>query len=444
MPLVFIHGVNTRATDPDYERGVAARQMMFEQLVARPMRTTYPDFRIAPDVYWGDLGVGFLWRLRSIPDIRQKEVQGPEEDRSKNLDLLRVGSAKSRLDSRVEHLGIPQPFAEAAKVDPAGLIRAIFAAEADRFAPPLLKPPVDDSNAGGRTTEEGKNHGLLWIAVDRFARRVETQRALIQAESDSEVVERIQSGIRDEFQAVFEEAKPAAAETSEGVEHLGKLSDGLGWALGHLKDAVDDASAFLKKTAASAGRDASLGLTKILRDPISRKGLRFLGDVLVYLHHGAKGSPNICQRVREGLLKLKPNEGEKEPLVVVTHSFGSEIVYDLLTSRALDDITIDLWVTVGAQTSLFAEMQLFTAMPTDIPKDTDQYVLGRPARVTKWVNFYDPADALSYKHKPVFGDVEDILVNDAGNLTNAHGHYFVTPFFYDKVAEQLQGMPPKL
>jgi len=109
--------------------------------------------------------------------------------------------------------------------------------------------------------------------------------------------------------------------------------------------------------------------------------------------------------VREGLLALKPKDGEREPMVVVTHSFGSEILYDLLTSGGLNGLIIDLWATVGAQTSLFAEMRLFGAMPGDIPKDTQNYSLGRPSGVTKWVNIYDPADALSYKHQPVFGDV---------------------------------------
>ena len=105
----------------------------------------------------------------------------------------------------------------------------------------------------------------------------------------------------------------------------------------------------------------------------------------------------------------------------------------------MNGLIIDLWVTVGAQTSLFAEMRLFGAMPPDIPKDTHNYVLPRPPGVTKWVNIYDPADALSYKHQPVFGDVIDIPVSDGGNLTNAHGHYFVTVSFYETVLRELRG-----
>ena len=134
MPLVFIHGVNTRKSDADYGRAVAARRTMFDQLVAREVRKTCPRFQVAEDIYWGDLGVGFLWNLRSVPDIRKTETQGPEEDALKNADLLRIVSDEAS-DGKVEHLGPPQPLVEAAKRDPAGLVRAMFAEDADRFAP---------------------------------------------------------------------------------------------------------------------------------------------------------------------------------------------------------------------------------------------------------------------------------------------------------------------
>jgi len=66
---------------------------------------------------------------------------------------------------------------------------------------------------------------------------------------------------------------------------------------------------------------------------------------------------------------------------------------------------LSIWGRLNHWSKRFAEMRLFGAMPGDIPKDTQSYSLGRPCGVTKWVNIYDPADALSYKHQPVFGDV---------------------------------------
>ena len=455
MPLVFIHGVNTRSTDADYTRGVEARRMMFDQLAARKIRERYPGFRVADDVYWGDLGVDFLWRLRSIPDIRQKYAQGPEGDEIENPDLLALmiqPAEGKKPDEKREHLGAAQPLAEAARRDPARLVRALFAGEADRFAPPLFRPPA---LSGKQTVEpesavaQGENLGLLLMAVDQFARKVAEQPGLIQGATDSDVLAAIQNGIDDQYRSTFETARADREQMPGDKEHLGKISDGIGWTRNYLKKAVEDARDFVSKQATAVARDASLELSGWLRDPLSRKGLRFLGDVLVYLHHGIRrlegstGSESIYDRVRSKLLALKQAE-KKEPLVVVTHSFGSEILYDLLTSGGLKDLDdIDLWVTVGAQTSLFAEMRLFAWMAKNIPEDTEAFTLGLPPKVKNWVNFYDPADVLSYMHGPVFGKVKDIAVDDGGNLKNAHGHYFVTTSFYENVLKELQEALPK-
>jgi hypothetical protein len=422
--------------------------MMFDQLVATKIREQYPSFQVADDIYWGDLGVQFLWRLRSVPDIREKFTQGPADDELQNPDLVALMAQLAKDDKR-EHLGAPQPLADAARRDPAGVVRALFAKEADRFAPPLFSDGNGNAPPDSESAElQGKNLGLLLIAVDRFARKAAQDLALIQGASDNEVLNRIQDGVEDEYwnavEAVRKETESAAAEK----EHLGKISDAIGWTTNYAKKTIQDAKDYLSKTAVAKTREVSLGISRRLRDPLSRKGLRFLGDVLVYLHHGIRlpssssASESIYGRVRSKLLALKQPE-KKEPLVVVTHSFGSEILYDLLTSDGLKELDdVDLWVTVGAQTSLFAEMRLFQEMPNQIPEDTDKFTLGLPPKVLNWVNFYDPADALSYKHEPVFG-IKDIVVDDGGNLKNAHGHYFVTTSFYEGVLAELQALLPK-
>jgi hypothetical protein len=444
LPLVFIHGVNTRSTDADYARCVEARRMMFDQLVAKKVRERYPGFRVAEDIYWGDLGVKFLWRLRSIPDTRQKYTQGPGGDEMGNPDLLALMLQPPKGDKR-EHLGPAQPLAEAARRDPAGLVRAVFAEEADRFAPPLFAPDQSgkETVSPESAVAQGENLGLLLIAIDRFARKAAEQPNLIQGATDQEVLDLIQSGVDDAYRSTFEAARADRAKIVEGKEHLGKISDGIGWTLNYLKTTIQDARDSLAKLATAAGREASLELSRRFRDPLSRKGLRFLGDVFVYLHHGIKQQDggdreSIYDRVRTKLLALKQGE-KKEPLVVVTHSFGSEILYDLSTSGGLTELNdIDLWVTVGAQTALFAEMRLFKWMTKEIPENTDAFTLGLPPKVLNWVNFYDPADVLSYLHGPVFGNVKDVAVDDEGNLKNAHGHYFVTTSFYEGVLQEIQ------
>lgn len=243
--------------------------------------------------------------------------------------------------------------------------------------------------------------------------------------SDSEVLDKIQEGVTDQYRALVTER---TSQVSAGqVQHLGRGGNPIGWVTDHLSGVLDAAKNSASSVIAETLRAASLVALKELRDGLSRRALRFLGDAFVYLHHGKTRAPAIFDRVKDGLLALngkKNKNNEREPFILVSHSFGSEIVYDLLTSGALSDLTIDLWVTVGAQTSLFAEMLLFEKMPA-LPSDTSGFVLSRPSNVKKWINFYDATDVLSYLHEPVFGKdaVTDIPVRAQANITNAHGHY---------------------
>ena len=201
--------------------------------------------------------------------------------------------------ARLSIWGRLKPLVEAAKRDPAGLVRAMFAEEADRFAPLSTRPPDKSASADKAAEAQGQHLGLLPIAVERFARQAAEQPAQVQDANDDAVARKIQEGIRKQYQEVYEEARKEA-ETAAGVEHLDILSHGIGWTRDHLKQTVNDPAAYAKKAAMATARAASLGLAKWLRDPVSRKGLRFLGDVLVYFHHGRTASPSIYERVRGG------------------------------------------------------------------------------------------------------------------------------------------------
>jgi hypothetical protein len=448
MPLVFIHGVNTRNTDEDYTRAVAARRTMFEQLVVPTLATRgFPQFSVAEDIYWGDLGVSFGWRLRSIPETKVLQSLGPAAVAEQNLDIMQLVSEVQPSSSGVQKLGPASPLAAAAQKNPAMLVRAIFAPEADQFAPSGLPLPTSSLTKSEveKVVGQGEHLGLIFIAVDSLAQDLEKHPELVQGTTDNEVMDKISKEVNLRYQKLAQsrlDALAAPTQTQTQTQKLGSFSNAIGWARDHLKGTIDAAKKAASGAVAQTQRGASLVALKELRDSISRRGLRFLGDVFVYLHHGRTAAPAIYDRVKDGILALsgkKNDKSEPEPLIVVTHSFGSEILYDLLTSRELDNVTIDLWVTAGAQTSLFAEMLLFAGMQQPLPQDTDKYVLGRPSNVKKWINFYDAADVLSYLHEPVFGAeaVKDISVRAQANLTNAHGHYFADSAFYQRIAAEV-------
>jgi hypothetical protein len=440
MPLVFIHGVNTRNTDEDYARAVAARRSMFEQLVVPTLvKKGFPNFSVAEDIYLGDLGVNFGWHLRSIPETKILQSLGPEETALQNLDVMQLVLEAEPAAGGVEKLGPQSPLVAAAQKDPAALVRAIFAPEADRFAPPELRPPTVSMTKSDveKASSQGEHIGLILMAADSLAHDLEKQRGLIQGRTDNAVLEKIEQQVTERYNKL---AQPILdAQAASETQKLGGFGFGsaIGWAQEYLKKTINAAKKAAGFAVAETERGASLALLKGVRDSVSRRGLRFLGDVFVYLHHGRTGAPAISDRVNEGIQSLngkKNDKNEREPLIIVTHSFGSEILYDLLISHRLDDVTIDLWVTAGAQTSLFAEMLLFADLPQPLPA-----TLGRPPNVKKWINFYDAADVLSYLHEPVFGSeaVKDISVRAQANLTNAHGHYFADPGFYERIATEL-------
>jgi len=443
MPLVFIHGVNTRDTDPDYQRAVAARKTMFEELVVPKIaKQQFPSFSVAPDIYWGNLGVTFAWGLRAIPNTQVFQSLGAAADATPNVDVMELVLQTGPSSPNIESLGPASPLVAAAKTDPAALIRAVFAPEAERFAPPNIGPsvPSPTRQESQKTLSQGEHLGLMLIAVEELARETEKNPSLISGNTDNEVLTRIQQEVQKRYQ-VRAQAR-LDSETAGQTEQLGKFGDAIGWARDHLKATIDAAKSAAGFAVAKTERGVSLLALKELRQGISQNGLRFLGDVFVYLQRGKTTPVSIYERVKAGVRALagKTNDkGEREPLIVVTHSFGSEILYDVLTSGELKDVTIDLWVTVGAQTSLFAEMQLFAGMPSPLPADTRNFRLGRPQDVKKWINFFDAADVLSYLHEPVFGKeaVTDIQVRAQANLTNAHGHYFVDPGFYERIAQEI-------
>ena len=158
---------------------------------------------------------------------------------------------------------------------------------------------------------------------------------------------------------------------------------------------------------------------------------RFFGDVFVYLNKrgdrqsSARSSPPCCRR------EETPRSHPEEPLIVVTHSMGGNIVYDILTYYA-PELKVDAWVSVASQVGQFEEMKLFRASNPGIGKP-DRVAVLKP-RVKYWLNVYDPVDLFGFLAVPVFSDVdEDLLFRTGAGDLQLHGSYFKRPRFYREV-----------
>jgi len=141
-----------------------------------------------------------------------------------------------------------------------------------------------------------------------------------------------------------------------------------------------------------------LPLPKSLREFITRRITKsLLKDVHEYLF--VKERRDV---MRESLLaRLRTGGG---PFVVVAHSQGTMIAYDVLSSLAADEFSIDLFVTIGSPLGL-QEVQDQLKSVTNQPRG-----LKTPAAVKRWVNVADPLD-------PVCADKQ--LAGDYG--ANADG-----------------------
>ncbi|WOX12552.1 hypothetical protein [Streptomyces sp. N50] len=165
----------------------------------------------------------------------------------------------------------------------------------------------------------------------------------------------------------------------------------------------------------------------------------FLGDVLTYYRQRnapvAENNRGIGDKLADVLKEANAGRGPRDPFVLVAHSMGGNIVYDLLTG-VLEDagVTVDLLVTAGSQVAFFEELSLFAPHPRDVP-GTAGLRLPRPRSVRRWVNVYDLNDLLSFRAEPVFEGVEDYSFRSG--RVRAHSAYFLLPSFYARLGARL-------
>jgi hypothetical protein len=153
-------------------------------------------------------------------------------------------------------------------------------------------------------------------------------------------------------------ANDAAFGTALG-EELALVGQGGQQAFG-LVDSIKDGISALGGWIGNSTSDA---LLRLKRQTLSHGAALFLGDIFVYLRQrkveGADGTrqrlfaPIIADLIKAGNAPPQP----KEPLVVVGHSLGGVLLYDILTddvslkqiTDAVPNLRIDLLLTVGSQ-----------------------------------------------------------------------------------------------
>ncbi|MFC3737748.1 lipase family protein [Paractinoplanes deccanensis] len=380
MGLVFVHGIGNRSTSA-YSRKVALRDALFRRfLIARAV----PELIDVPirNPMWGDLGARLSWQHASLPAGRPGERLGGGDVWLSDL-LTAVGAGPSG-----------QPLSKTAGADP-------------RDAVDLLYSTID---LRGRDDAEIEEVADLAVALVEWCQP--GLRSFAGLDDDRELVE-----------VLLREAVPAPV-PGAGSEKLGG-GRGTGAVRTILLAAVDR---FRRQNVGPPVRSAAAALRRLAGRPVSL----LIGDVLAYLSgRGSAGAPGDIVSLVSGDLDLAAREG---PLVIVAHSMGGNIAYDVL-SHFRPDLRVDTLVTVGTQIGLFEELKLFAASDHDLPTPAVPRLPALP-NVRRWINIVDRGDVLAYRAAPIFDGVDDFEY--PSDAPWAHGAYFRQPNFHDRLARRVE------
>ncbi|MEO6998859.1 MAG: hypothetical protein ABI112_12315 [Terracoccus sp.] len=188
------------------------------------------------------------------------------------------------------------------------------------------------------------------------------------------------------------------------------------------------------------------GAVTAIRRPLEDFVPVFIGDVMTYIAtRGTADAPGpIIQRTLDGLeVAAFAAESRREPLVVLTHSMGGQIVYDLVTHflprmPAHQALRVDYWCAAASQVGFFEELGLFLESSPDRGRDPASLTpLPSPDHLGGWWNVWDHADLLSFRAAGIFEGVDDSPFFAAGSLTTDHNKYLDQPEFYRLFAERL-------
>jgi hypothetical protein len=172
----------------------------------------------------------------------------------------------------------------------------------------------------------------------------------------------------------------------------------------------------------------------------------FIGDVMTYVvGRGTSDAPGpIITRVLDQLdAAAFAAASRQEPLVVLTHSMGGQIVYDLVTHflpRMPEHrgIRIDYWCAAASQVGLFEELGLFIESDPTCGAETGRMAQHPPRdHLGGWWNVWDHADLLSFRAAGIIEGVDDSPFFASGSLATDHYRYLANPDFYRALAERV-------
>lgn len=402
MPIVFVHGVNTRGgaayDNKVNQRNEYLRQYTLTGLVDDPSQVQFFN------PYWGDLAAKLAWNHASLPTDRQ-EAMGIEDDLASVLTDRAIELTTDPDDALLKM---------AQHSPPESLLEVVDL---------LLLPAMQTADAAQLAELIPLAHKIhQYVALHPEPDWLQT------AQNDQEFLLQLQQAV-DAWQPPDTQPEEPAEVIYESFGAIGGGAwQALEWGAMHLQQSFSRVS----------GQVVSAG-----RTPIHKTLSIFLGDAFKYLQmRGTKDQPGtIIETVVADLDAAVAAKTAADPyLILIAHSMGGNICYDIL-SYYRPDLQVDAFVTVGSQVSLFEELKLFNLRVPNVPGPGGDRV-PKLSNIARWLNIYNTNDVLSFACDRVFAEVVDYEF-PAGSLFGmraAHGLYFERISFYERLAYRLRRM----
>lgn len=418
MPLVFVHGVNVR-DDGSYYQDVNARNSFFKRFALSAVFAN-PQAVDIFNPYWGQYGVKFAWNQASLPQSGIEEL-GPEDELP--LLLLHQTQLSETPDTETVLLQVARRSLEEA-------VDLLWGVSSQQVDPTQAEALAD--LAVRATDYVAHNPHPAWLDA------ISNDRAFLRD---------LQLAVEDwQPQGPFSTTQFPTTQDSQNWEALG-FDDT--W------EQIKEGASRLKGAVSSlAGRT----LVDIARPGLHHQASRFMGDVLVYLQQrGTKENPGAIVREVMAALeqasnqihsqpqpkankleanKLEDNKLEDDKLIVIAHSMGGNISYDILT-HFRPDIQVDVFVTVGSQVALLEEMKLFMNSDPSQPPNPKTDRLPLPPNIKRWLNVFDYNDVFGFAAAGVFQGVQDFSYVTGKGVISAHTTYFTRPSLHRRLGERL-------
>lgn len=432
MPILYVHGVSVRD-----ESGWEQVETLLRRYVA-PEIASDPENVEIKYCFWGEHAAKLSWLGSSIPQTPatmafHRSVARVKKGRARLADFRtdirsKLKNPKAMLADRSRDKGGDTPSKSVQS-----------SAQALEFKPRLLRLKNLSrerlSNFCFETIQQSKkfsprDKALLAAAADEVAHSDEALAELAKCKNIEEEMAVMESRVKRQFESLRYDFKDKLSHTNTWAQSVGT----------HLKEGFTRGM--------SSPSFAATRAVMQIKAPIQQFVTRFLGDVFTYIHRrGSASAPGpITQCLLDHLIACRENQKERqgEPIIVLSHSMGGQIMYDIVTHflpemPELEDVRIDFWCASASQVGFFEEMKLFLSSKSEFGADTSQLV-PHPDRkhLGQWWNVWDHNDFVSYSAHGVIAEVDDEAYNTGMDIVWAHIGYLVLPSFYRKFAEKVR------